>query len=323
MRITVKTGCRLHLGFLDLTGDLGRLYGSIGVSLENPGTTVTAVNSSRLVLENTNSNGQTILDVVSRFARHYRLEPAARIHVEDNIPRHSGLGSGTQLALAVSTALARMFRIDASVRELSGVVDRGRRSGVGIAGFERGGFIVDAGRRNGGKDAVAAPPSVTFRQDFPTDWCFVIVIPETAERGLSGSDEENVMRGLHPAGRISEEICRLTQMKLLPALVDRDIVEFGEAITEIDIRTGMYFEKTQGGIYKETGTKDLVKFLLDRGVHGVGQSSWGPTIYGLAEVDKAQAVADGAKDFLADRNLDCEAFVSRCRNTGAEITVNE
>lgn len=322
MRITVKTGCRLHLGFLDLTGDLGRLFGSIGVSLENPGTVVTAAKSQQLVLENCNSSEQAILDVVARFARHYQLQPAARIHVTDDIPRHSGLGSGTQLALAVSTVLARMFRIDANVRELSTVVARGRRSGVGIASFEGGGFIVDAGHRNCGKDTPAAPPSVIFRHDFPADWCFVIVIPEVGHKGLSGSDEENVMSSLHPPKKLSEEICRLTQMKLLPALVDRDIVEFGEAITEIDIRTGMYFEKTQGGIYKQASTKDLVKFLLDSGVHGVGQSSWGPTIYGLTEVSKAGAIADGAKDFLADRNLGCEAFVSHCRNRGAEITLS-
>jgi beta-RFAP synthase len=322
MRITVKTGCRLHLGFLDLTGDLGRLYGSIGVSLENPGTVITAEKSRQLFVEHSNNSDKTILDIVARFSRHYQLQPATKIHLVDGIPKHSGLGSGTQLALAVATALARMSDIDVSVREISVIMDRGKRSGVGIACFETGGFIVDSGRKNAGKEVVGDPPSVIFRHDFPAGWCFVIVIPE-AGKGLYGREEEYAMSSLNPSTRISEEICRLTQMKLLPALIDRDIVEFGEALTEIDMRTGMYFERTQGGIYKDAITKDLVRFMLECGVNGVGQSSWGPTIYGLVEEDRAQAVADKVKNFLAERKMGCEAFVSQCRNRGAEITVSD
>lgn len=322
MRITVRTGCRLHLGFLDLTGDLGRLYGSIGVSLDNPGTVITVERSRHLILENNGNGSKTVLDIVTRFSRHYQLQPAVRIQVMEGIPKHSGLGSGTQLTLAVGTALAKMFGIDATVREISGLMGRGKRSGVGIASFERGGFIVDSGRKNAGKDAAAGTPSIIFRRDFPSDWCFVIVIPQT-ERGLSGREEEKALSGLNPSRRISEEICRLTQIKLLPALVDRDIVEFGEALTEIDTRTGMFFEKTQGGIYKLAITKDLVDFMLRSGIYGVGQSSWGPAIYGLVETDRGQAMADEVKRFLAERNVDCEAFVSRSRNTGAEITVSD
>jgi len=272
MRITVKTGCRLHLGFLDLTGDLGRLYGSIGVSLDNPGTVITAERSRQFVVEHSNNSEKTISEVVARFSRHYRVQAATKIHLVNGIPKHSGLGSGTQLTLAVATALARMFDIEASVREISVIMDRGKRSGVGIACFETGGFIVDAGRKNTGKDGDGASFSVIFRHDFPADWCFVIVIPD-AGRGLSGREEEYAMSRSNPSRRISEEICRLTQMKLLPALIERDIVEFGEAITEIDMRTGMYFERTQGGIYKEAVTKDLTEFMLECGVRGVGQSS--------------------------------------------------
>jgi beta-RFAP synthase len=215
-----------------------------------------------------------------------------------------------------------MFGIDVSVREISAIMDRGKRSGVGVACFEAGGFIVDSGRKNAGRDVDGGPPSVIFRHDFPAGWRFVIVIPE-AGRGLFGREEESAMSSLNPSRRISEEICRLTQMKLLPALIDRDIVEFGEALTEIDMRTGMYFERAQGGIYKDEITKDLVKFMLECGIHGVGQSSWGPTIYGLVEEDKAQAVADKVKNFLAERKMGCEAFVSQCRNRGAEITMSE
>lgn len=321
MRITVKTGCRLHLGFLDLAGDLGRLYGSIGVSLENPGTVITAEKWPRLVIEHCNNSEQTVLDAVTKFCTYYGLEPVARIQLTDGIPKHSGLGSGTQLTLALATALARVFDIETSAREISFLMDRGKRSGVGVACFESGGFIVDSGRRSVGPNVVGGPPSVIFRHDFPDDWCFVIAVPQTGE-GLSGREEDYAMSRLRPSKRLSEEICRLTQMKLLPALIDREIVEFGEAMTEIDVRTGMYFEQVQGGIYKQPIIKDLAGFMFGCGVHGVGQSSWGPTVYGLVEEHAAQSVAAKVRKFFTEKEIGCEVFVSRCRNRGAEITVS-
>ena len=40
MRVSVDTGCRLHLGFTNLSDDVGRCYGSLGVALDRPSTTV-------------------------------------------------------------------------------------------------------------------------------------------------------------------------------------------------------------------------------------------------------------------------------------------
>ncbi|MBF0530397.1 MAG: kinase, partial [Deltaproteobacteria bacterium] len=92
MRITVKTVSRLHFGFLDLSGDLGRIYGSIGVALENPKTIVTATNADKLTIEN--GNEEKILFLVERFSKHYQIQPAVKIKVLECIPEHSGLGSG-------------------------------------------------------------------------------------------------------------------------------------------------------------------------------------------------------------------------------------
>src|SRR3974390_471278 len=175
MLITVETVCRLHLGFLDLTGDFGRLYGSIGVTLENPKTVITITEAKELIIEN--GNRKKILDFVQKFSKHYQVQPTVRIHLLESIPEHSGLGSGTQLALAVATALAKICNIDADARELSGIMRRGKRSGIGIAGFQFGGFIMDAGRKSVHLDDLDTPPKIIFRCDFPTDWCFVVVIP--------------------------------------------------------------------------------------------------------------------------------------------------
>jgi beta-RFAP synthase len=245
-----------------------------------------------------------------------------RIQLVDSIPEHSGLGSGTQLALAISTALAKICEIDADARELAGIMGRGRRSGVGVACFETGGFIIDSGRKNASKNVVATPPRVIFRHDFPSDWCFVIVIPET-EKGLFGRDEDEAMSCLNSSTRISEEVCRLTQVKLLPSLIERDIEEFGKALTEIDLRTGRCFEKAQGGIHRGKIAEDLVQFMLQCGAYGAGQSSWGPTIYGLVDERNARIVTDNMEDFLARKNVSGRVFLSHCSNRGAEVTVSD
>jgi beta-ribofuranosylaminobenzene 5'-phosphate synthase len=320
MLITVKTGCRLHLGFLDLTGDLGRKYGSIGVALENPKTVIAVTNSEELIVEN--GNREKIIDFVEKFSKHYQVQPTVRIHLLESIPEHSGLGSGTQLALAVGTALAKICNIDADARELSSILGRGKRSGIGIAGFQCGGFIMDAGRKRAHLNDLDTPPKIIFRCDFPTDWCFVVVIPET-EKGLFGKNEDMVMKCLKPSKKISEEICRLTQIKLLPALIEKDIEEFGVALTEIDLRTGMFFKEIQGGIYRGKLTKDLMEFMMGSGAYGVGQSSWGPAIYGLVDETRAQEVTQSMKEFLARKNLSGKIFASRCNNKGREIIIED
>ena len=40
MRVSVETGCRLHLGFTNLSEDIGRCFGSIGVAIDRPGTSI-------------------------------------------------------------------------------------------------------------------------------------------------------------------------------------------------------------------------------------------------------------------------------------------
>lgn len=320
MQITVKTVCRLHFGFLDLVGDLGRSYGSIGVALENPRTVVAATKAERLTIEGGNRNN--ILRFVRSFSEHYQVMPAARIRLLESIPEHSGLGSGTQLALAVTTALARLYGIDTDARRISTIMGRGKRSGVGIASFESGGFIVDAGRKTTSKDSHNTPPKIMFRHDFPVGWCFVIAIPQT-EKGLFGEEEDRAMNSLKSSKTISEEICRLTQTKLLPSLIERDIEEFGAALTEIDLRTGMFFKERQGGVYRGRLLKSLVEFMLCSGAHGAGQSSWGPAIYGLVDETRASDLAQRMRSFLFRKNIRGQVFVSRCSNRGAEVSVGD
>ena len=72
-------------------------------------------------------------------------------------------------------------------------------------------------------------------------------------------------------------------MQLLPALVERDLASFGAALTEIQRVTGAWFAPQQGGVFAPGPSETLVRRLAEWGAAGVGQSSWGPAVYGLAE----------------------------------------
>ena len=248
------------------------------------------------------------------------------------IPPHVGLGSGTQLALAVGTALARLGGLELGVAEIAVATGRGVHSGIGIAAFQHGGFVLDAGRRvnSGGQAALAAErelprdagkgvPPVLFCHPFPEDWYFVAVVPEVGA-GLSGEGEERAFQTLPPAPpRRVERISRLLLMRMLPALVERDIASFGNALTEIQRLVGESFAAVQGSRYAHALLEKLIGYLLDSGAAGAGQSSWGLTVYALVEGrGQALRLEREAQEYLASHGGG-QTFYARADNRGARV----
>jgi beta-ribofuranosylaminobenzene 5'-phosphate synthase len=316
MQIKVKTISRLHFGVIDYIEATDSFKGSLGVALEWPNTVLAVNENSDLLIKS--GNRKKILELVKKFSKRYLIEPNVILEVEESIPEHSGLGSGTQLALAISSALAKIYDIDADVRELAGIMGRGKRSQLGNTCFETGGFIIDSCPEYLMTGEVGQPQSNIFRREFPLNWCFVIVIPDT-EIGLSGEAEKEAFQRVKASKKISEEICRLIQIKLLPSLDAEDIEGFGSALTEIDKKTGMYFEKAQGGMYRDKMAPEIIESMLHSGAHGSGQSSWGPALYGLVKVNEAMTVADHMRSFLAENEIEGVVFVSHCNNKGAIV----
>lgn len=317
MRVSVETGGRLHMGFTNLSEDVGRRYGSIGVALDSPRTSVVLERSKTLDVGG--DNPEQIGAYVRRFSEYFSVQPNVTIEVRERIPEHTGLGSGTQLALAIGMALARVSGIKADVHDVAKVMGRGVRSGVGVAAFDVGGSVIDAGHKTGLPDS-RNTPTVVFRRDFPSAWRFVVAIPGSG-RGLNGPSEERVFRALSASTKISEEICRLTQIKLMPALVEEDIQEFGDALTAIDRKTGMYFADIQGGIYGGGEANEVIETMLRAGAYGAGQSSWGPAVYGLVDRFSADRVKMNVRAFLDEEGMGGSVFVARGRNAGARIEV--
>jgi len=291
-QVRVESAARLHMGFIDLHGGLGRRFGSIGVALEHPKLILEATLAENLRSEG--PDGERAEEFARRFYAHYQPSlpsPAIRAHIRviEAIPLHQGLGSGTQLALAVGTALARLHGIEADPFELAQVMERGRRSSIGIGAFQQGGFLLDGGRRLAGTQ----PAPILVRRDLPSDWLFVIVQPP-ATPGLSGTQEDRAFVNLPlPPEEAVGRLARLVMMQMLPALVEEDIVTFGAALTEVQRLVGDSFTPVQGGRFANPLSAQLISDLLEYGALGAGQSSWGPTVYGLVKGEKAaQALAE-------------------------------
>ncbi|MEP6572076.1 MAG: beta-ribofuranosylaminobenzene 5'-phosphate synthase family protein [Gemmatimonadota bacterium] len=274
--VRIDAPARLHFGVLDLRGHRGRRFGGIGAAVPTPCVQLEATRSDDSSAEGPDAG--RALTFARRFLEHHSIRGGAHLHVTRAIPAHAGLGSGTQLGLSVARALAELYGISAEPTSLARAVDRGRRSAIGTWTFALGGFVLEGGRRPG-SNAVA--PLIT-RLPIPSAWRCVIVVP-AGSPGLSGEAEAAAFERLpEPSEHEVERVAHLVLMQLLPALVDADLPAFGSALTEIQRVTGSWFSSAQGGAFASTATQELVEQLSEAGAAGVGQSSWGPTVYGLA-----------------------------------------
>jgi beta-RFAP synthase len=285
--VRIDAPARLHFGVLDLRGHRGRRFGGIGAAVPVPCIQLEATRAAELSAEGPDAG--RALTFARRFLEHHRIRGGAHLHLLRAIPAHAGLGSGTQLGLSVARALAELYGMSAEPTSLARAVDRGRRSAIGTWTFALGGFVLEGGRRPG-SDAVA--PLIT-RLPIPSSWRCVIVVP-AGSPGLSGDAEVAAFERLpEPSEHEVERVAHLVLMQLLPALVDADLPGFGSALTEVQRVTGSWFSAAQGGAFASPATQRLVERLAEAGAAGVGQSSWGPTVYGLAA---NEAEADGLMD---------------------------
>jgi beta-ribofuranosylaminobenzene 5'-phosphate synthase len=318
VKIQVKTPARLHMGLIDLNGDLGRMFGGLGLGIDKPNVVLEASKTKGLSVTGEKSDLARLLAI--KFFDAYHLEPNAKLKIKQMIPEHTGLGSGTQLALAVGTALSRLKGIETTAEELSLVLGRGKRTGVGTAIFAQGGFVVDGGKKT--KHRVSELSPLILRREFPEDWRFVVAIPNTF-LGLSNHEETKAFENLEPmpAEKVGK-ICRLIIMKLLPALVEKEIEAFGEALTQIQVAIGENFSSVQGGRYSNSLVTDGIEYMLKQGAYGVGQSSWGPAFYGLARnQEEAERIQQKMRAFLG-KDKNGEVFIAKANNRGAKVTTS-
>jgi len=279
----VEAPARLHFGMLDLRGALGRRFGGIGAAVPNPSLLIEAVRAPSLTADGPSPAANRAVQFGRRFLAHHDIETGAHVRIHSAIPAHSGLGSGTQLALAVARALAELYELPTDVDHLARVTGRAQRSAIGTWLFAQGGFVLEGGRRPGSKNP--APQLARFAM--PPTWRCVVAVPP-GKAGMSGAAETAAFAHLPPPPERSVmRVSHLVLMALLPALAEGDLRTFGHALTEIQCINGRWFAPAQGGAFSPGGSAALIERMTEWGAAGVGQSSWGPAVYGIVEGDAA------------------------------------
>ena len=279
--VFVEASARLHFGVLDLRGARGRWFGGIGASTVYPWLRVSVARADTLSARG--EDAERAREFARLFLAHHNLRGGADIHVHSMLPSHVGLGSGTQLALAVARALAELYGVENDARSLARAVGRGKRSAIGTWTFEDGGLVVEGGRR---ADSDECGPLIA-RVPIPSTWRCVIAIPQ-GPPGISGAGEADAFARLPKPPAIEvERVAHIVLMSLLPSLADADLAGFGRALSEVQEITGRWFAPAQGGTFAPGASADLVRRMREWGAHGVGQSSWGPAVYGIVNGDEA------------------------------------
>ena len=311
--VRIEAPARLHFGMLDLRGSLGRRFGGIGAGMFDPSLVLEVERADRVEAEG--AEAHRAAEFAQRYLDSQGIRAGARVVIRHAIPEHAGLGSGTQLALSVARGIAELYDRPTSAALLATAVGRARRSAIGTWLFEGGGFIVEGGIR---QDSDRIAPLLA-RLPIPDSWRCVVAVPSNAE-GMSGESEIQAFRKLPPPSLHEvEHVAHLLIMSLLPALAEGDLDAFGRAITTIQHINGDWFAPAQGGTFASRAGTELISMLTEWGAAGVGQSSWGPAVYGIVSgEDRAVELASNARAALNGAGT---VYVHQFANTGARVTV--
>ncbi len=314
--VTVCAPCRLHFGLLGFGGASERQFGGVGVMIDLPRLRVRF--SQPIRAGDDGPVHQRVAHFAQRWADYYGLAepPGCRIEVLEAPRSHVGLGSGTQLGLAVVQGLNHLFGRRLSEVDTARCAGRGLRSAVGTYGFFRGGLIWERGKT---QDQTISP--LERRMPIPASWRFVVICPRE-QAGLSGEGEQLAMDRLPPVpAEQQRQLVRIVEDQMLPALAQDACDAFGAAVYEYGRRSGEAFASVQGGVYNGDRLTSLVDRIRACGGIGVGQSSWGPALYVI--VPNQPSATDLVAELTASGDLaDTDVWVAGPDNRGARVEVD-
>jgi len=304
--IRVVAPARLHMGFASTGGLMGRWAG-IGLAIKAPATIVEVEWAEGGGVSASGPRSNEALRAAELFLRLASIEAGLHIRVVEAPPRHVGLGAGTQLALSVLEGVSRLVGIEQrpSILLESGLL--GGYSWVGVAAFRSGGFILDLGQTHSKNRSY-----ITLK--FPEDW-FVVHARPRDRVGRHGPLEAESMREVSIGAEVERNFLGLLMKQILPGILDRDLELFGAGLSEYQKMVGDVFSQQQGGRFNPDSAP-LVDMMTSLGLIGVGQSSWGPTVYGFTGSQKR---AEEAARQLSEAH-GYIATVTMANNSGAQTS---
>lgn len=312
---------------VDMSGEYCRADGGIGLTLSEPNFILESEPSEGISIDHnskiTDANlirehSQKIKNAAERTINHFDLDYGFHFKIEETYPAHSGLGSGTQVALATGKSICEHAGINISTEELALIVGRGITSGIGTFAFDKGGFIVDGGYDLDKKGNVVPGdcdptlmPQLIGRYPFPEDWNIVIAIPD-ANCTVTGMTEIDIFNKYCPVPqREVEKLSHMILMNLIPFMLEENIECVGQSIDEIQ---KLGFKKIEIEL-QDQKVKDLMDNLREEDCHGVGMSSFGPTIYTITDKNPKKLIKT-TQDLMDGEGT---VFSTKAQNSGFEI----
>ena len=317
--VHVTAPSRLHFGMLSFGRADVPQYGGVGMMVDVPAVKLRISPSLGSDWEFCGPGADRAESFASRWARTSRRDNSrgCRIEIQQLPPPHTGLGSGTQMALSVAAGLNRFFDlVEPSPCELARSVGRAARSTVGTYGFRHGGLIFESGKPAPEENAVLES-QLPIRETWQ-----VVLIRASRTTGIFGKTENDAFVQLPPVPpEITASLRAEVTDRMLPAAATSDFDTFSQSVYTYGRIAGNCFSSVQDGPYAGPELSDIVRMLRDWGIRGVGQSSWGPTLFALLpDLNAATTLVTRIRSEF--RDIVCELSVSRPNNSGATIRAN-
>lgn len=316
--IEVRTGSRLHFGLLELCHSAPMCFGGLGLMVEQPefrlrasvDSDATAHTDSIRICVNAIPPEQEaelrarIAKVVHDWRNVTRCDLPLLFECQDSLPMHTGLGAGTQTACGVALACYLLepqvheaftgsgteedwqpvSKLEVFPRELPQRSNRGARSAIGLSGFLHGGLVLDHGYNpaNDSQEPKPVREIATHRIPVPEAWRVVLAQPNSSP-AVSGSKEADVFARLRQSPNPNRERMLELSENAMQAAKENDFPRFCSGLEEYMELAGELFREVQGGLYNGVDVERCVGALRAAGLAGIGQSSWGPTVFGFAD----------------------------------------
>jgi beta-ribofuranosylaminobenzene 5'-phosphate synthase len=314
--VQVSAPSRLHFGLLRFAPASGVGFGGIGLMIDSPRVVVVLSKANHWSADGPEAQRALAWarSALEKFLP--TAEFALKIQVSACPIPHTGLGTGTQLALAIATAVRALCELPRlPVEEIAPAMGRGLRSAVGSYGFYSGGLILETGQ-----DTTGYLGQLQHRMALPRDWNILLITPPT-ELGCHGRLEAEAFDqlGAMPEST-SQRLLELATKQIVTAAQQNDTATFDQAIYQYGLLSGECFSSVQGGPFASVATARRVAFLRKIGAQGVGQSSWGPTVYALLREDSPDTLI--AQLATRPEFADCHFEITAPDNRGAIVTID-
>jgi beta-ribofuranosylaminobenzene 5'-phosphate synthase len=326
-RVIIKTPSRLHLTLIDMQGGSGRVDGGVGIALDEPGILIEVRQSPSLEVQGCDAvTRERIMNSARQVLKDLHAGGNVSITVREYFPSHIGLGSGSQIMLAIARGIAEIYGRSLPVNELALLAGRGGTSGIGTAAFEHGGFIIDGGHtfgqgceksefRPSAASRGVRPPPVIVHHDFPADWRILLAMPNLPA-GASGMREIDIFK-THCPIPVEEvrKLCHEILMRMLPGIVEKDLDLFGSSVNAVQ---ELGFKKVELSLQPKQ-IPELIKRIRSAGAACSGMSSFGPTVYAIGDTDMRE-IEQAARSCM-DEYAGGTTLITSARNKGASVRI--